>query len=708
VKEGRTHQQPTGCPDDLFAIMGSCWTFQPNNRPTFPALVQSLGGLLSGEAGELVAGQAGASMLTPTYSEFEAVYLKILSHRISTGDVDNGGTVELDQYRPSTHTAKVGLREAVGFIEAYCGCNLQEELDLALSFAKRFRASKHGQKYGCMLTINDIATIHLYTQETPLYKKMNATLGGWSDDKSPGAVGHYLPFARLLIAAMDKLEPLTVDVYRGVHLPIEIALTGKIVGDILTWGAFTSTSLSPDVLRDPQFLGFGAKHGKRVVFIIRVRSGVKVQYFSDKGSAAEYFLGANPKGEVAKSKDDGNVSYAKNEEEVMLKPGTEFKIIAIVPRAFGITEVQMEEVYDDSYEAPISGALSDDVMPTGAADSVSITASAGGGRTMPARATKGDFSNYSAAPSVFMPDANTYAELDEMSTNAVPLAPELADAEPTSGCCDADPILQGNQDYAEPEGYITLGGANAPRSAPAEDDYDMPTSSAAAAPIEAPVYSVYAGSQAGNTLGGNNEYGIPTADYALATATTPVVPTHSGVAHGGDGDDGSDYQYGIPSESVYAEQASYQLAASTTPAPSIATATAPAPTKTANIPTAKARSASQGQSKNRKASCQRPSPTGGTCLNAPSKDGLFCKGHSCPVLQCSASKSSSAQACHVHAVGGGHKPPRYSYAPTADVSRQSRGGAGGGEAAVIDTGDGSDSDAGIRSDGPAMRQASEC
>jgi hypothetical protein len=37
------------------------------------------------------------------------------------------------------------------------------------------------------------------------------------------------------------------------------------------------------------------------------------------------------------------------------------------------------------------------------------------------------------------------------------------------------------------------------------------------------------------------------------------------------------------------------------------------------------------------------------CKNARHKDGLFCKGHSCPAEQCSASKSSGAAACLAHA-----------------------------------------------------------
>lgn len=47
LEEGYRMEKPSGCSDEIYAVMIDCWRFQPKKRPTFPELVQTLDRLLS-------------------------------------------------------------------------------------------------------------------------------------------------------------------------------------------------------------------------------------------------------------------------------------------------------------------------------------------------------------------------------------------------------------------------------------------------------------------------------------------------------------------------------------------------------------------------------------------------------------------------------------------------------------------------------------
>ena len=52
--------------------------------------------------------------------------------------------------------------------------------------------------------------------------------------------------------------------------------------------------------------------------------------------------------------------------------------------------------------------------------------------------------------------------------------------------------------------------------------------------------------------------------------------------------------------------------------------------------------------------CARPSPSGGQCKNRALKGSFFCNGHTCPIPECTAGKSTKMATCpdHVHGAGG--------------------------------------------------------
>lgn len=180
------------------------------------------------------------------------------------------------------------------------------------------------------MTLIDVAVVHVYTQETELYHCMNGALGGWGKPDPDGLQGltHYTGIIKLLFNALEKLPPMSgEEVFRGVrNVKLNVLLKGKGVGDIVIWGAFTSTSVDAGTLHDPTFFGFEPGLGERVIFHIRNETGVRIQELSEKGCLFGY--------------------TDEDEEEVLLKPGSRFVIDSITSLSEEITQVQMHEVVD--------------------------------------------------------------------------------------------------------------------------------------------------------------------------------------------------------------------------------------------------------------------------------------------------------------------------------------------------------------------------
>ena len=202
------------------------------------------------------------------------------------------------------------------------------------------------------LEIKEIAAIHLYTQDIPLFLKMNAALR----DRGAGntaMIPHYLPYINILLQALLKVNRVSLDgkLYRGVKRPYAEIIGMCQVGDEVTWDGFTSTSKEPDVLQCIDFLGIGADLGERTVFeLSNVRNGISIQEYSA-------FSGDNTAADPEAATEAAVAAAAASEEEVLVLPGARFKVIAILKRANNITEVQMEEVVGDSEGGGSGGGI---------------------------------------------------------------------------------------------------------------------------------------------------------------------------------------------------------------------------------------------------------------------------------------------------------------------------------------------------------------
>jgi hypothetical protein len=226
-------------------------------------------------------------------------------------NVDDGEIYDaLDPVNPLAGLADVPhctLEEAATHAQMHCNTNLQAAVEAAFAFAAELAAAN---RLG-PLSVADAAAVHLYSQETPLYRYVNGGLAGHGGE-GRDALPHYLPYIKLLLAALLKLPPqCATNVYRGIKLPLNTLIPNANVGQKVVWWAFTSTSRSKIAPKD--FIG---------------STGTLFQISSNDGRDISRYSGAN-------------------EEEVILLPGSQFVVDIICPYASHIEEVRMHQLKVD-------------------------------------------------------------------------------------------------------------------------------------------------------------------------------------------------------------------------------------------------------------------------------------------------------------------------------------------------------------------------
>jgi len=175
----------------------------------------------------------------------------------------------------------------------------------ALDFAAK---KKKNRSAFVDLSDEEVAAIHLYTQETPLYAILNARLRAEERE----GLKPFLPYVKLLLSALYKLPPVSALVYRGVKkdLSTEIAK-----GKAYIWWPFSSTTSSIETLQSEKFLG---KKGKRSLFTLHIISGVDIKNFS---------------------------AFGQTEKEILLLPGTCLVVESILNTGSGAHIYQLRETY---------------------------------------------------------------------------------------------------------------------------------------------------------------------------------------------------------------------------------------------------------------------------------------------------------------------------------------------------------------------------
>jgi len=132
------------------------------------------------------------------------------------------------------------------------------------------------------MTNEQAAAIMMYTQETCLYKRLNAALR----KHDTRALEPFLPYMKLLLSALYQLPLTHVRTYRGVKCEL-YETYNKLVDHVWSWWSFSSTTKDKDVLLDSSlFLG---REGKRTLFSVNA-VGVDIAPFSTMPGEEEILL----------------------------------------------------------------------------------------------------------------------------------------------------------------------------------------------------------------------------------------------------------------------------------------------------------------------------------------------------------------------------------------------------------------------------------
>ena len=161
------------------------------------------------------------------------------------------------------------------------------------------------------LTVDQAASIILYTMEWEpqnqcLYVVLNTALR--TEDRRK--LKPWFSYLKLMLTALSKLPSSSRRVYRGVKKDLSGEYTK---GEQLLWWAFSSCTLSVETLENEQFLG---KTGVRTLFSIECTSG----------------------------KDISPYSYFAAEEEILLPPARQFRVVACLQLGTDLHMIQLKEI----------------------------------------------------------------------------------------------------------------------------------------------------------------------------------------------------------------------------------------------------------------------------------------------------------------------------------------------------------------------------
>jgi hypothetical protein len=211
------------------------------------------------------------------------------------------------------HTEKlVSLEKALEPIESQI-----DELPRFIKIAKQYChfPSEHG------LSQDQSAAIYIYTMEwgdTTLYRVLNNALRA----ENRKALKIWFPYMKLFDTALDLLPTVKGNLWRGVALDVDKTFTKN---QLIVWWSVNSCSSSVNVIKD--FLGNGKKS---TLFLIEATNGKKVSGYT------EY----------------------ENEDEVILKMGTQFRVKGDpLEQTNGSYLVHLAEM-DNNNDEPMAAAMS--------------------------------------------------------------------------------------------------------------------------------------------------------------------------------------------------------------------------------------------------------------------------------------------------------------------------------------------------------------
>ena len=130
------------------------------------------------------------------------------------------------------------------------------------------------------LSASQIASIHLYTQESPFYSYINTLLR----DREREQLKPLFPYLKIIFTALRSLPSETKTVYRGVKKDLSASFHR---GKKFVWWSITSTTSEVEPLQNPLFLG---QEGERTLFTIEAKSAVEITKYAALGDQEAEWL----------------------------------------------------------------------------------------------------------------------------------------------------------------------------------------------------------------------------------------------------------------------------------------------------------------------------------------------------------------------------------------------------------------------------------
>jgi hypothetical protein len=194
---------------------------------------------------------------------------------------------------------------------------LEEAIEPITQYVPDVERMAHVAKMNCgdhpadNLSVDESASLMLYSmdwepKEECLYFVLNATLRSENRKK----LTPWFLFLKLILTAFARLPSSHRFVYRGIKGDMR---KDYPEGSTIIWWGFSSCTSTMGVLNNEQFLG---STGARTFFTIECTSGKNIRQHS----------------------------YFRNEDEILLPPGREFKVVSSLQQSGDLYMIQLEEV----------------------------------------------------------------------------------------------------------------------------------------------------------------------------------------------------------------------------------------------------------------------------------------------------------------------------------------------------------------------------
>ena len=228
--------------------------------------------------------------------------------------VQNLGSEDLRNFNPITgfiDAPVLTLSDAIAvavssMAEEQVDPMLDTRVELACDFADGLLGDCEDSGEVELLERDEIAAIHLYTQDTKFYVHLNDLLRS----RSREPLKSFAPYLRLFLGALHKLPRVKGMVYRGIKENVSAKYK---TGSKFVWWAVSNTTSSIDALSSDSYFG---NSGQRTFFTIDAQHAIDIARYSS----------------------------VPNKNELVLVPGARMRVIACLPSGPGLCIVQCQEI----------------------------------------------------------------------------------------------------------------------------------------------------------------------------------------------------------------------------------------------------------------------------------------------------------------------------------------------------------------------------